>query len=161
MPGARTGLVNHYVNRGFYVARLERYLSLVGKNVLVLFQEELRGNASSELRKACEFLDVDPGFAQHLSQQAHNEFELPRNGLGARLVRSPALLAVGRRLPKAPRRKIVKLVTVTSRKPKWTGRLASFFARCTSPSASRSSACSPAPFPGSCVPFAAAGGQRH
>ncbi len=114
----RTGPVNHYVDRGFYVARLERYLSLFGENVLVLFQEELRGDASSELRKVCEFLDVDPGFAQDLSQEAQNEFELPRSWLGARLVRSPALLAVGRRLPKAPRRKVVKLVTVKSRKPK-------------------------------------------
>ena len=111
------GTFNHYVDRSFYLERLERYLDVFGDDVLVLFQEELRGDERSVMRAVFAFLDVAPDPAESLSQQTQNEFELPRSGLGARLVRSPALLAVGRRLPKGPRRKVVRMATRTRKKP--------------------------------------------
>jgi Sulfotransferase domain len=107
-----------YIERSSYVPPLERYFDAFGDNVLVLFQEELRDDPQGELDKLYEFLGLDAAFARDIAPQAQNRFEVPRNGLAARVVRARPLLAVGRRLPMRPRRKLVELATVRRTKPK-------------------------------------------
>ena len=60
-----------YVERGFYMAQLERLWSLFGKDgVLVLSQEKLKADPQTVLRAVTEFLGVSP-FKQFSSKNVH------------------------------------------------------------------------------------------
>jgi len=92
-PGAPS-----YVAAGRYAAALERYMSVFGDHLHVLFFEELVGDPRGEMRKIFHFLEVDPDFADYLMLTRRNASVAPRNTVLSIVLAHETVQAVGRKL---------------------------------------------------------------
>lgn len=106
-----------YVDRGFYVERLQRYLSAFGGDVLVLHFEDFARDPVRQLRKVFRFLSVDEDEAAAIRFERKEAFSLPRNRVVGKLYGSRPGRAAGRLLVPSLLRPHVER-TMLSRHPK-------------------------------------------
>lgn len=74
-----------FIVGSLYAESVRRYLDLFGGDqVLVLVFEEFVADPRTSMREVYRFLEVDPGFADHVRLEILNPYSKPRNGLVAR-----------------------------------------------------------------------------
>lgn len=70
-----------FIELGLYYNQVKRYIELFGReNVLIIFFEDFKNDASREVKKIFEFLDVDSDFQTNTNAK-YNTFKTPRNSL--------------------------------------------------------------------------------
>jgi sulfotransferase family protein len=115
---ASNGLPSAIVGRSFYADGVERYLSLFGSDVFVMFFEDLAREPRAVLRALFAFVGVDVSVADRVSIEVSNPFSVPRNALSGRLLRSPRARWVGRAVvPVAHRYRFSSMLLKPARKP--------------------------------------------
>jgi hypothetical protein len=86
------------VGSGLYVEPVRRYLGAFGERVLILIFEEFAADVRGHVRRAFEFLELDPAPADRIRLEPRNVSALPRNALVRRLYRSGGLRAATARI---------------------------------------------------------------
>ena len=97
-----------YVAAGRYASALERYMSVFGDQLHVLFFEELVSDPRAEMRRIFRFLGVDPDFADGLVLTRRNPSVAPRNRVLSRILARETARAVERKLVPAQLRPHLK-----------------------------------------------------
>lgn len=68
-----------YVDRGFYFRQISRFLEHVSPDkVLILFTEDLNGDELGEVKRVCEFLEIDTDFVPENLKQRFNSASKPK-----------------------------------------------------------------------------------
>jgi Sulfotransferase domain len=107
-----------YLERSLYTEPLERYLTVFGKSVLVLFFEELARDVVRELKTVFDFLGVTAAAAERIDTRTRNAFALPRNRLAATLVHSRHVRQTARAIvPQGRRTRLEQLLLSKRDKP--------------------------------------------
>lgn len=85
------------LDKGRYRRQLEAYLELFDSDrlLILIFEEEIRADPHRGLRRACEFLRIDPGFPFHGVGEPVNRLRRSRPGLAV-AHHLPPLRGVGR-----------------------------------------------------------------
>lgn len=114
-PGPIPSLV---VGRSLYADSVARYLHTFGERVHIVYFEEFISDVRREVRRVCEFLELDPSFVEGLEPEVHNPLSAPRNALSRGILGSPRARAVGRWLtPLAVQPRIEALMLKRVTKP--------------------------------------------
>jgi len=70
-----------YVELGLYYEQVKRYFDIFGKNqVKIYLQEDLRNDPDSLIDNLYDYLEIDKTFTPNTDQE-HNAFSMPKNGL--------------------------------------------------------------------------------
>ena len=100
-----------HVGAGFYVEGLERYSTLFGDSVHVLFFEDFAADPRGQLRETLEFLEVDGREADRIDIAAQNASLAPRNAVLRRLLGLAAVRRLGRAaVPRALQPRLERIV---------------------------------------------------
>lgn len=94
----RWGVSSLYIDCGVYADRTARYLDVFGEHVLVLFFEEFVEETREHLTRTLAFIGVEPSTLDGIDLDTHNAFALPKNAVGARILRSSTARSAARRL---------------------------------------------------------------
>lgn len=103
------GVTRLYVDLGFYSEQVRRYLEAFDKTqVRIFLYEDLQRDPKALLTSVLEFLEVDPGYADHIETSVrYNRYSVPREGtlswltegiLKSRVYNSPRSRALRSRL---------------------------------------------------------------
>jgi hypothetical protein len=107
-----------YTGMASYTGPVRRYLDVFGGQVCVLFFEELVADPRRVVRRLFEFLELDPGPADHFDPVPHRPQKLARNPIARRVLRSGRAFQVARAIvPRSWRDPIFRRLLSPTEKP--------------------------------------------
>jgi Sulfotransferase family len=102
------GISSLYVDLGYYCEQVERYLTVFGKNVHVIFFEEFTKDIPAQVEQVFKFLEIDPGYARKVEPEVRNPYARPSSGLSKWLLGTPAVRRLVRALSPASLRPMLR-----------------------------------------------------
>ena len=105
-----------FIQLGFYFEQVERYITVFGKeNVMIIFFEDFKNDTSAEIRKLYRFLAVDENVIIDTNKK-HNAFQNPRNAIVHTFYKNKFLRQTVKRMVPEKQMERVKNIFLTRKK---------------------------------------------